>query len=265
MRLKRQNFAWLTTLGAAVGIAVLSGAGGALVTVTLLGLYLAAAVASVLDVQPDRIIDRSRSSLTAMRMSAEAREAVERAHRRGSSFDAGLTLLDVGLITAQSNREGMVMRRTRSVSLDDDGVRPFITLHVQPENAEQIAVIRFEIIDGNGATQYVHEMRTFLRDGEMNILADHQLPLAENASLQAGDWDLRVFIDGKLLGAHLFTLAPSLNNRFERLEQRDQQRAGAGTGAGTAQTSQRDKQDETPLSLEDLLRSRSNGSGSNRS
>jgi hypothetical protein len=263
MRLKRQNFAWLTAMGAAVGVAVLSGVANPLVAATLIGLYLLAAVASVLDFQPERILDRSRSSLTAMRMSTEAREAVERAHRRGSNFDAGLTLLDVGLITAQSNRDGMVMRRTRSVSLDDDGVRPFITLHVQPENAEQIAVIRFEIIDGNGATQYVHEMRTFLRDGEMNILADHQLPLAENASLQAGDWDLRVFIDGKLLGAHLFTLAPSLNNRFERLEQRDQQRAGAGTG--TAQTSQPDKQDETPLSLEDLLRSRSNGSGSNRS
>jgi hypothetical protein len=261
MRLKRQNFAWLTALGAAVGIAVLSGAGGALVTVTLLGLYLAAAAASVIDVQPERIIDRSRSSLTAMRMSAEAREAVERAHRRGSTFDAGLTLLDVGLITAQSNRDGMVMRRTRSVSLDDDGVRPFITLHVQPENAEQIAVIRFEIIDGNGTSQYVHEMRTFLRDGEMNILADHQLPLVENAALQSGDWDLRVFVDGKLLGAHLFTLAPSLNNRFERLEQRDQQqRSAASTYSAPAQ--QQPDKEETPLSLEDLLRSRSSGGGS---
>lgn len=269
MRLKRQNFAWLTALGAAVGIAVLSGAGGALVSVTLLGLWLAAALASVIDVQPERIIDRSRSSLTAMRMSAEAREAVERAHRRGSTFDAGLTLLDVGLITAQSNRDGMVMRRTRSVSLDDDGVRPFITLHVQPENAEQIAVIRFEIIDGKGATQYVHEMRTFLRDGEMNILADHQLPLVENAVLQSGDWDLRVFVDGKLLGAHLFTLAPSITNRFERLEQRDQGRSAAPAASAASSysstSSSQDKQDETPLSLEDLLRSRSNGGSSNRS
>jgi hypothetical protein len=264
MRLKRQNFAWLTAMGAAVAVAVLSGVATPLVTVTLLGLYLAAAAASVIDLQPERIIDRSRSSLTAMRMSAEAREAVERAHRRGSTFDAGLTLLDVGLITAQSNRDGVVMRRTRSVSLDDDGVRPFITLHVQPENAEQIAVIRFEIIDGNGGTQYVHEMRTFLRDGEMNILADHQLPLASNAALQSGDWDLRVFIDGKLLGAHVFTLAPSLNNRFERLEQRDQQRSAAAS-TYTTPSPQQDKQDENPLSLEDLLRSRSSGSNNRNS
>jgi hypothetical protein len=101
----------------------------------------------------------------------------------------------------------------------------------------------------------------------MNILADHQLPLAENAALQSGDWDLRVYVDGKLLGAHLFTLAPSLNNRFERLEQRDQQRASSGSSAASTYStpSAQDKQDETPLSLEDLLRSRSSGSGGNRS
>ena len=93
----------------------------------------------MLDFQPQPVLDRSRSSLTLMRMSSEAREAVERARRRGGYFDDGLTLLDIGLITSQSNREGMVMRRTRNVSLDDDGVRPFITLHVQPAEADQIA------------------------------------------------------------------------------------------------------------------------------
>jgi hypothetical protein len=81
---------------------------------------------------------------------------------------------------------------------------------------------------------------------------------------------LRVYVDGKLLGAHLFTLAPSLNNRFERLEQRDQQqRASSGSSAASTYStpSAQDKQDETPLSLEDLLRSRSSGgsSGGNRS
>ena len=185
MRLKRRNFAWLTVLGAAgrrrgaVGRCRRRSLGDAD------RLYLLAAAATVIDFQPERLLDRSRSSLTMMRMSSEAREAVERAQRRGGYFDDGLTLLDVGLITAQSNREGMVMRRTRSVSLDDDGVRPFITLHVQPDYAERIARIRFEIIDGNGEPQYVHEMRTYLRDGEMNILADHQLPLAENAALSS--------------------------------------------------------------------------------
>jgi hypothetical protein len=256
MRLKQRNFAWLGVLGAAVAIALLSGVANPLVTVTLIGLYAAAAVASVLDFKPERLLDRSRSSLTQMRMSSEAREAVERAQRRGSAADSRLTLLDIGLITAQSNREGMVMRRTRSVSLDDDGVRPFITLHVQPEYADKTAVIRFEIIDSSGAARYVHEMRTYLRDGEMNILADHQLPLAENV-LQAGDWDLRVFIDGQLIGAHMFTLTPSLTDRYPRSAPAVQQ---APTHAATAHPLEADEtsKEDAPLSLEDLLRSRSN-------
>ena len=255
MRLKRRNFAWLTVLGALVGIAVLSGV-EPLIAVTLVGIYLAALAATVIEVKPTRLIDKSRSSLTMMRMTGEAREAVERARRRGSYLDDGLTLLDIGLITAQSNREGMVMRRTRSVSLDDDGVRPFITLHVQPDSAEQIARIRFEIIDGHGQPQYVHEMRTYLRDGEMNILADDQLPLAENMNaLQAGDWDLRISVDGVLLGAHTFTLAPSLSDRFRRFEQRDEAR---GAALRTERLTERDEPaEERALSLEELLRSRS--------
>lgn len=253
MQFRRRNLAWLSVLGSLVVVAVLSGV-NPLVAATLVGVYLAAAGATVIDFKPERLLDRSRSSLTQMRMTAEAREASERARRRGGSYAEGLTLLDVGMITAQTSRDGMTMRRTRSVSLDDDGVRPFITLHVQPENAEQTARFRFEIIDGNGATQYVHEMRTYLRDGEMNILADHQLPLAENAALQSGDWDLRVFMDGKLLGAHMFTVAPSLNDRFRHFEQRDAQRINLREKGETPAL----EDEEAPLSLEELLRSRSN-------
>ena len=262
MRLKRRNFAWLTVLGAAVAIAVLAGT-TPIVSATLIGLYGLALVATLVDFKPERLLDRSRSSLTTMRMSTEAREAVERARRRGGYSDDGPTLLDIGLITGQSNRDGTVMRRTRNVSLDDDGVRPFITLHVPPDQADQTARIRFEIIDGSGATQYVHEMRTYLRDGEMNILADHQLPLAENAAFQSGDWDLRVSLNGALIGMLMFTLAPSLNNRFRRTGaaasavQQGSTPATAHEGDRLTLPDNSSSADE-PLSLEDLLRSRSN-------
>ncbi|MEP7291157.1 MAG: hypothetical protein ABI835_05210, partial [Chloroflexota bacterium] len=105
---------------------------------------------------------------------------------------------------------------------------------------------------------YVHEMRTFLRDGEMNILADHQLPLAENAALQSGDWDLRVFVDGTLLGAHMFTLAPSLNDRFRHFEQRESQRDAQRINLRDQDEAAEAKTDDAPLSLEELMRSRSN-------
>ncbi|HVU09704.1 MAG TPA: hypothetical protein VHD90_00445 [Phototrophicaceae bacterium] len=250
MRLQRRNFAWLTVLGAMVAIAVLSGIGGAAVSATLLAIYLGTVGATVLDFHPDQIVDRSRSSMAMMRMSNEAREAVDRAKRRGGLSDSGLTLLDIGLITAQSNSQGTTMRRTRNVSLDDDGVRPFITLHVQPDDADRTVRIRFEIADSTGSVHYVHEMQPYLHEGEMNILADHQLPLADHsADFQSGDWDLRVLVDGNLIGDHTFSLAPSYDNRAQRFPELDRQ---------IRLQDQQNQQEEAPLSLEDLLRSRSN-------
>lgn len=268
IRIRRRNFAWLGVLTAMITVAAL-GYGNVqgqvnnpLVIIMLIGTLIGVAAASMLDIQPERIIDRSRTSLTAMRMSSDAREAAERARRRVGSVENGLTLLDVGLITSQASRDGMVMRRTRDVSKDDDGVRPFITVHVQPYAAEKLTVLRFEIIDQNGTQQYVHEMKTYLRDGEINLLADHHLPLYQNDRIpSSGDWDLRVYIDGSLIAAHGFALTPSTEERFARFDSR--------ADAEPAQTRNelRDRQiraEDTPMSLEDLLRSRGQNNNSNR-
>jgi hypothetical protein len=110
------------------------------------------------------------------------------------------------------------MRRTRNVSKDDDGVRPFITLHVLPEEAERQALIRYEIYNHLGEEQYVHEMKTYLREGELSLLADHHLPLAGNRGVDGnGDWDLRVYVDNNLIGMHNLMLSPSVNERRRRL------------------------------------------------
>ncbi len=188
-------------------------------------------------------------------MSAQAQEAVDRASRRGSYGYPDLTLLDIGLIAAQSTNEGMVMRRTRAVSKDDDGARPFVTLHVAPQMAEQTVVIRFEMLDQNGQQQYVHEMRTYLHEGEMNILADHQLPLDGNDHITgAGDGDLRVSVDGRLIGALSYTLAPSMRERTRQFNNR------TPADASRAQRLE-DQQTDSPTTLEDLLRSQANQSG----
>jgi hypothetical protein len=215
-----------------------------------MGLYAVALAGSLIEFRStgagQRRVTVPGSPLTMMRMSAQAREATERARRRGGYGVSGLTLLDVGLISLQSSSEGMVMRRSRTVSLDDDGVRPYITLHVQSEEADRNAVLRFEIIDHNGETQYIHEMKTYLRDGEMNILADHQLPLLDNAKLNgAGDWDLRVSVDGGLVGLLNFTTTPSLSARRRQLN-RDSDRP--------ALRLEDEIEDDAPVSLQDLLR-----------
>jgi hypothetical protein len=253
MRIRQQNVPWLVVTGAMVGLALLAGV-AAQVGVALVGLYAVAAGASLLEFPQQVTSVAQRSTLARMRMSAQAQEAVDRASRRGSYGYPDLTLLDIGLIAAQSTTEGGVMRRTRVVSKDDDGVRPFITLNVAPQMAEQTVVIRFEMLDQNGQQQYVHEMRTYLHEGEMNILADHQLPLEGNDRISgAGDGDLRVSVDGRLLGALSYTLSASMRERARQFTRND-------TDINRARRLE-DQQPDSPTTLEELLRSQSNQSG----
>jgi hypothetical protein len=87
-------------------------------------------------------------------------------------------------------------------------------------------------------------MKTYLRDGEMNILADHQLPLGRNDRLTgSGDGDLRVYMDGVMLGALNYTLAPSIRERNRQISQMQEMEDEI-------------VDDESFSSLEDLLRSR---------
>jgi hypothetical protein len=250
MRIRRRHTAWLAILGVIVAAVALSGVAAPAVALAIVALYAVALAASLIEVDSRRLRDTVQaSSLSRMRMSPQAREAAERARRRSGFTPAGLTLLDVGLISLHSSSEGMLMRRSRSVSLDDNGVRPYVTLHVQPETADRNALVRFEILDSNGQMQFVHEMKCYLRDGEMNILADHHLPLADNQRLSsAGDWDLRAFVDGALIGVLSFTMSPSLEERrrqFARSQDEDFDRL------------REVEADDEPVSLEDLLRAKS--------
>jgi len=250
MRFRRRNTAWLAALTAIIVVAGVSGAAtpaALMALITLLGVALAA---SFIEVRPNRLREAIPTSpLAMMRMSAQAREASERARRRNSFTPPGLTLLDVGLIALVTSPDGsMIMRRGRQVSLDDKGVRPYITLNVDSQSADRNATVRFEILDHNGQTQYVHEMKTFLRDGEMNILADTQLPLLDNDRLPgAGDWDLRISVDGLTMGLLSFTATPSIIARSRQY---------APSVANDAPVRLQDEADDsTPMTLEDLMRS----------
>jgi hypothetical protein len=248
MRIRKRNIAWLSVLAALIGAAFLSGTASVQVMSALVALFAVAFVASMIELRPTALrASMPTSPLTRMRMSTDAREAAERARRRVGATYSGLTLLDIGLISSQASPDGMVMRKSRSVSGDDDGVRPFVTLHVPPAEADRSALIRFEIMDQNGQTCYVHETRTYLRDGEMNILADHHLPLINNAHIgrSGGEWDLRVAVDSVWVGMLAFTVSPSVNQR-----ERDLARLADEPPA------------EAPLSFEELLRGQNNQSKS---
>jgi hypothetical protein len=250
MRFRRRNTAWLAALTALIVVAGVSGAATPAALFALIALLGVALAASFVEVRPNRLREAIPGSpLAMMRMSAQAREASERARRRNSFAPPGLALLDVGLIALVTSPDGsMIMRRGRQVSLDDKGVRPYITLNVEPESADRNATVRFEILDHTGQTQYVHEMKTFLRDGEMNILADTQLPLLDNDRLPgAGDWDLRVSVDGMTMGLLSFTTTPSIIARTRQY---------APPIANDAPIRLQDEADDsTPMTLEDLMRS----------
>jgi hypothetical protein len=259
VRFRRKNTAWLTVLGLIVLLALL--AGSAItppVAIALLSIFAMAALISSVEVGRERenLMSTIRRMPTKSRVSAQAREAAERAKTNGGYTSSGITLMDVGLIAVQSSMEGMAMRRTRSISKDDDGARPFITLNVEPEDADRNAVIRFEINSHGGEAIFVHEMKAYLRDGEMSIMADHHLPLDGNPRIQGmGDWDLRVYMDGNLVGLHNFTLAPSMRERNRRLAGDYQADYAQDTAADEFDIIDELKQERAPKppSLNDLL------------
>lgn len=219
IRLRRRNTAWLAVMAVVTAVGLLA-APIVPVQIALLSIFALATLASIVEIGREResLIDALRRAPIRNRASAQAKEAMERAKARGGYINENVMMLDLGVIAVQSSPEGMAIRRTRSISKDDDGVRPFVTINVEANEAERNATVRFEIYNQNGEQKFVHEMRTYLREGEMSIMTDHHLALAGNRDVQgAGDWDLRVYLDGNLVGMHNFMLAPSMNERQRRL------------------------------------------------
>lgn len=157
-------------------------------------------------------------------------------------FDEYYGLQDIGLIIDEQDHTGLRMRRTRTISMNDRAVRPYIVINA-PRDArhpEQV-LVRFEMTDANGQRQFVYEMNYYMRPGENAILPDYRLPLAGNDRLgRAGQWELAAWINGGLLGIHSFNVQPSHAERSAKFttEQRMQQRG---------------IEDKPPVSLEELL------------
>lgn len=250
MRIKRRNLVWLGTLAALTGLAIFSQGLTGVASLVLLAILTGAAIFSIFDFQPTTLIESVQQKTNiGTRNSPDAREAVERAKARGSYLPKDLEVLDVGLIALRDSYDGMLMQRTRSLSLDDDGVRPYVSLQIPPLEADRYADITFEIIDGNGKVVYKHEQRMYLRDGKLDVLAEMQMPLSDSTlNIAHGNGDLRVLVDGTLAAMLGFTITPSTRDRF------------AGRRSDDARDRLRDRspkppqEDDVPISLEDLLR-----------
>lgn len=267
IRFRQQNIWWLGIITVLTMVAVVAGVpmvDGAPVMPLLIMMVAAAAAASFL-----RLDNLRSSNLSAavqqripvpagVKVSPQAKEAVNRAAVRGYQPISELALTDVGLIASTRGEDGLEMRRTRSISKDDEGVRPFIQLNVAPSEADRNAKLRFEMVDQNGRDLYIHEMNVYLRDGELNILADHHLPLMTNRQIEGnGEWDLRVFLDSELIAMHSFTLTPSHEERERRLGGDVRPRRYVMPEA----EAEDDESEAIPLTLEDLLRNQKKQQG----
>ncbi len=254
MRIKRRNLVWLGVLGTLTGLAVLAQGITAPASLLLLGAMGVAGMVSLFDLEPQALI-KTMQDKTALggRVSPDAREAAERARARGTYISTQTDLLDIGVIALRDSYEGMVMQRTRSLSLDDEGVRPYITLQVPAMEADRHATIRFEIDDAHGKKIYVHDQPMYMRDGRMDILTDTMLPLNDSdLGIAHGEGDLRVYIDGDLVGILGVTLAPSTRDRWAGRRREQEARASS-----RLQDRPTRAEDDEPVSLEDLLKQQS--------
>lgn len=268
IRVQRQNTVWMSVIGGLTAVALIANPATAPV---LLPMVIGAAGAAFIRLDDRRNplsgrLNPSNAMNTALTgATAQAQEAARRASARGFGTNPGIGLLDIGLIALERESQGATLRRTQSISKDDDGVRPYIVLNVDPSEADRNARLRFEMIDQNGQEVYVYEMNLYLRDGELNILPDHHLPLLSNPQVAgAGQWDLRVLLDRQLVAIHSFSLTPSSAERAERLSGRASARPRrfvmpqSEAQDGEVFDESQMQEERPPQTLEELLRSQKN-------
>lgn len=178
-----------------------------------------------------------RSRVTRPRITSQAREAA--AFARPGLFSGEFTLQDVGLVVDERSRSGLSLRRARLTSLDDESIRPYVVLHYTSYPRQ--VIIRFEIRDAAGHTQFVYEMEQMIRAGENLIVPDYRLRLRGNEKLsRTGTWDLAVSVDSQTMGVHNFSMSPSISDRLRVLDD------------GEAMLPY--DEEDLPVSLEELLR-----------
>jgi hypothetical protein len=160
------------------------------------------------------------------------------------AFDDYYTLQDIGLVIDEQDRNGLRIRQARVISMDDRAVRPYVVVSAPRDGRHPAQVlVRFEMTDASGKSQFIYEMDYYMRPAENAILPDYRLPLKENQRLgRAGQWDLQVWVNGGLLGVHSFNMAPSHATRQAQF-------SPEGEVRGRLEA----EDDPMPVSLEELL------------
>jgi len=246
---QRGIYIWLVLLGLVVGFVVLAGLfGAATISAELalaIGVVYLGLVAFAMGKNLTRTIQLPKPALRMpIRATPAARKATQRARTR-PGYSADSTLTDVGMIINERRPDGKWNRHlAQVVSMDDDAVQPYITIHVPPETSNRLALVKFELYDQAGRLQFSRQVEQWVRDGDNTIICDRQLPLRTSDSPgRSGVWDLRVTMDGSPYAIHSFTMTPSTGDRRQQFD-----------NEGEVVTDRLILTDDEPMSLEDLLR-----------
>lgn len=263
---RRAQTIWLALMGVVVAlISLASVSGGAAISPAvafgLVVTYLAVLFVTLTSLDVRKIGSRLRQSVTPVATQSRATSAARRADQRARAradygFGTDESLVDVGLMINERRRDGSWDRHlAESASLDDGFLQPYIKLYAPADRAERMSLITFEFYDRSGQLQFKHEMQEYLRTGDNLILCERQLALRGNEEVRrAGTWDLRVTVDGKLVGIHDFSMSSAGSGRAPERHVEPE----------VYEDEAEDEDYERPVSLEDLLREQARRANSSR-
>jgi hypothetical protein len=247
--MNRGAYLTLGVVGATVALIAL-GSGNALFATLAIGGFVALLAAVFANDRLKQLRETLPTLAASAKSSPAAKTAVARA-RKLSSFAPEEIVSDVGLIVNEKDQQGRWRRRIAesSVSMDEQMVQPVVKFTAPLDRLNRIMLIRFDILDKNGKTQFSRQVEHYVREGENLVPSDTQLKLNGNKALgRAGTWELQVTINGNLAAVHHFTMTP----------RRDDVVIGAVPTAADAEIDmsrlRAPKEEEMPMSLEDLLR-----------
>ncbi|MBN1966563.1 MAG: hypothetical protein JW910_18065 [Anaerolineae bacterium] len=148
----------------------------------------------------DRIAQNQEVAQTPPARPRLHRTAVRAMQRAGHDpVESPVRLADVGLLVYDGSDAPYVEREDR-LPVEADYVRPFMVLR-SPQAAQ--GKIRFELIDGDGVRRFIDETPWRFQAGETFVYPQTWLPL-RNLEAFGGNWTLRVYAAGTLIGAHEF-------------------------------------------------------------
>lgn len=142
-----------------------------------------------------------RAAPVASRGSRMHRVAARAVRKAGHDPDAlAVAPVDIGVLAYESREATPTLYRETRLPEDVAYIRPFMLLR-SPRRAR--GMIRFELVDGQGAVRFVDETEWELKAGETFVYPATWLP-TERIEDYSGEWTLRVYAADTLLAVHDF-------------------------------------------------------------